>query len=61
MDTIVLLHAGPHPLARGSRYAPSGVLLSARRSAPLAADDLCRSRCPENERGYLNTERYLAA
>ena len=61
MDTIVLLHAGPHPLARGSRYAPAGVLLSARRSAPVAADDPCRRRCPENERGYTNTERYLAA
>jgi len=61
MDTIVILHAGPHPLAKGPRYAPPGVTLSARRSAPLAKDDPCRRRCPENERGYINTERYLAA
>jgi hypothetical protein len=61
MDTIVILHAGPHPLARGNRHAPPGVMLAARRSAPVAADDPCRTRCPENERGYLNTERYLAA
>jgi uncharacterized protein len=61
LDTIVILHAGPHPLARGPRYAPPGALLSAWRSAPVAADDPCRRRCPENERGYLNTERYLAA
>lgn len=61
MDTIVMLHAGPHPLARGPRYAPGGAMMTALRSAPLAPDDPCRTRCPENERGYLNTERYLAA
>jgi urea carboxylase-associated protein 2 len=61
MDTIVILHAGPHPLARGPHYSPPAVVLSVRRSAPVAADDPCRRRCPENERGYINTERYLAA
>jgi urea carboxylase-associated protein 2 len=61
MDTIVILHSGPHPLARGPRYSPPSVMLSAWRSAPVAADDPCRRRCPENERGYTNTERHLAA
>lgn len=61
MDCIVLLHAGPHPLAPGTNYAPPDVKLEVLRSAPLAADDACRNRCPENERGYLNTERYVAA
>jgi urea carboxylase-associated protein 2 len=61
MDCIVLLHAGPHPLAAGSRYAPPDVLLQVFRSAPVAANDPCRTRCPENERGYINTERYVAA
>ena len=60
MDTIVLLHAGPHPLANGSRYAPSDVLLQAWRSGPPAPDDPCRKRCPENARGYENTERHLS-
>jgi uncharacterized protein len=59
MDTIVVLHAGPHSLAIGPTYAPPGVLLQAYRSAPIGADDACRGRCPENERGYLNTERHL--
>jgi len=57
MDTIVLLHAGPHPLDTGTRYAPAGVRLEARRAPPPAADDLCRTRCPENARGFINTER----
>ncbi len=61
MDCIVVLHAGPHPLAAGGTYAPPGVLLQAWRSAPVAADDPCRLRCAENGRGYLNTERHVAA
>jgi uncharacterized protein YcgI (DUF1989 family) len=61
MDCIVVLHSGPHPLARGSGYAPAGVLLQAYRSAAVAANDPCRTRCPENGRGYLNTERHVAA
>src|SRR5690349_19981841 len=61
MDCIVILHAGPHPLAQGSEYAPPGVTLEAWRSPPPGADDPCRMRCAENQRGYLNTERYVAA
>ncbi len=59
MDTLVLLHAGPHPLATGAR-------LCARRRAAAGAsrraartDDPCRTRCPENERGFINTERLV--
>ena len=56
MDTIVLLHAGPHPLAAGGAYAPPGITLQAFRALPATADDPCRTRCPENTRGYLNTD-----
>lgn len=58
MDCIVLLHNGPHPLAAGPAYAPPEVLLQCWRAAPVGPDDLCRTRCPENARGFLNTERY---
>lgn len=61
MDTIVLLHAGPHPLAAAPNYAPPAIRLQARRSPPVAADDPCRTRCPENARGYINTERMYAS
>jgi len=57
MDTLVLLHAGPHPLATGTRYAPPGVRLQAFRAAEPGPDDACRMRCPENARGFINTER----
>src|SRR4051812_6854346 len=58
MDTLVLLHAGPHPLDQATPYAPAGVRLEARRASPVAADDPCRTRCPENARGFVNTERW---
>ena len=62
MDTLVVLHAGPHPLAAGPTYAPAGVRLEAQRAPPVAADDVCRTRCAENARGFVNTERlYVGA
>jgi uncharacterized protein len=60
MDTIVLLHAGPHPLAAGPHYSPSAIGLAARRAPAPAGDDACRRRCPENARGFVNTERHCA-
>ena len=61
MDTIVALHAGPHPLATGrnTRRRPSGCRRAA--ASPPAADDPCRTRCPENARGYINTERMYSS
>jgi hypothetical protein len=61
MDTLVLLHAGPHPLDRRTDYNPSGFLIQSSVSAPVAIDDVCRIRCPENTRGFINTERYCAS
>ncbi len=61
MDTIVLLHAGPHPLAEGNVFAPPGIGLEVRRAPPVSGDDVCRVRCPENARGFINTERHCAA
>jgi urea carboxylase-associated protein 2 len=62
MDTLVVLHAGPHPLAAGPTYAPAGVRLEAHRALAVAADDVCRMRCAENARGFVNTERlYVGA
>ncbi|MDF3022545.1 MAG: urea carboxylase-associated protein 2 [Steroidobacteraceae bacterium] len=60
MDTLVLLHAGPHPLGTGSTYAPPGIGLQMSPAPAVAADDACRIRCPENTRGFINTERYCA-
>jgi urea carboxylase-associated protein 2 len=61
MDTLVLLYNGPHPLDPATTWAPPDVTLQAWRCAPVAADDVCRQRCAENARGFINTERYCAA
>jgi hypothetical protein len=60
MDTLVVLSTAPHPLDPGSAYRPAGVRLSAWRAAPAGPDDRCRNACPENQRGFVNTERYHA-
>ena len=57
MDVLVALSAAPHPLDPVPAYAPGAVQLSAWRSGTAGADDLCRTHCPENGRGYINTER----
>jgi hypothetical protein len=61
MDCIVVLYNGPHPLDPGPAWAPPEVLLQAWRAPAPTADDACRRRCPENARGFLNTERHCAA
>jgi len=59
MDVLVALSAAPHPLDPSPRYAPGPVKLLAWHSGTAGADDPCRLRCPENERGFVNTERYF--
>jgi hypothetical protein len=36
------------------------VKVSAFAAKPVGADDLCRNRCPENQRGFRNTEMLYA-
>jgi urea carboxylase-associated protein 2 len=56
MDTLVLLSTAPHPLDPNPEYAPKKVSVTAWRSGPVTEDDVCRVSCPENRRGYTNTE-----
>ena len=58
MDCIVLLHTCPHPLDPAPQYAPKPIAYELYRAAPPAKDDLCRTFCAENERGFKNTELY---
>jgi hypothetical protein len=56
MHTLVLLYAGPHPLDPGTTWQPRAVQLEALATGPAPEQDLCRSHCPENARGFINTE-----
>lgn len=58
MDVLLALSAAHHPLDPSSHYQPKEVGLIAWKSDPVAADDLCRMSCPENQRGFLNTELF---
>jgi urea carboxylase-associated protein 2 len=59
MNVLVVLSAAPHPLDPSPAYAPGAVQLAAWRSGTAGADDPCRLRCAENERGFVNTERFF--
>jgi urea carboxylase-associated protein 2 len=57
MHVLVALSSTPHPLDPAPAYSPKRVLLSVWRSPPPAADDICRTSCEQNARGFINTER----
>jgi urea carboxylase-associated protein 2 len=56
MDVLVALSTAPHPLDARTAYQPGKVGLVAWQSGTAGADDLCRNSCPENRRGYANTD-----
>jgi urea carboxylase-associated protein 2 len=59
MNTLVVLTATPHPLAPAGEYDPAPVLLTVWDSGAPGPDDLCRNSRPENQRGFIVTERYF--
>ena len=60
MDALVCLSSAPHPLEASVIYRPSSIGMSVANTGPAGADDACRNHCPENQRGFINTERYVA-
>lgn len=60
MRCLVVLSTCQHPLDPEPLYRPRPVLLTALQAAPVGQDDECRVHCPENGRGFTNTERLFA-
>jgi len=58
MNVLVVLSTAPHPLDSKKSYAPASVKLSAWHAGLADADDACRNTCEQNQRGFVNTERY---
>ena len=58
MNVLLVLSAAPHPLDTKTIYQPSAVKLSAYHVGSAPEDDICRNSCPQNARGFINTERY---
>jgi len=56
MNTLVVLATCQHPLDPEPAYRPRQVRVTAFATGPVSHDDACRNRCPENQRGFRNTE-----
>ncbi len=59
MNVLVILNTCQHPLDPCPKYAPKPVSLSIRRVQPPGPQDTCRISRPENQRGFILTERYF--
>lgn len=59
MNVLVILNTCQHPLDPNPEYQPKPVHISIRKVAAPTVDDPCRSSRPENERGFVLTERYF--
>jgi len=58
MDVLIVLSNTPHPLDPSAHYAPTPLALSIHQG-PLTVplDDLCRTSCAQNGRGFQLTEQ----
>jgi urea carboxylase-associated protein 2 len=56
MHALVVLATCPHPLDPEVAYRPRHVRLEASLTGSAPQKDACRDRCPENQRGFRNTE-----
>lgn len=59
MNTLVVLNTCIHPLDTAPTYSPKQVHLTVWTSPPPGPEDFCRNSRPENERGFILTERYF--
>jgi urea carboxylase-associated protein 2 len=59
MNVLVILNTCQHPLDPSASYDPKPVVVQVRKVPAPTIDDLCRTSRPENERGFVLTERYF--
>ncbi len=59
MNVLAILNTCQHPLDPNPKYGPKPVQLAIRPVVAAADDDPCRLSRPENERGFILTERYF--
>ena len=59
MNVLAILNTCQHPLDPNPEYAPKPAHLTVRQVAAPSPDDPCRTSRPENERGFVLTQRYF--
>jgi urea carboxylase-associated protein 2 len=57
MNVLLVLSTCPHVLDPAPEWNPKPVGVRIARVPAPGPDDVCRRSCPENERGFANTER----
>ena len=58
MDTLVVMHACPHPLNRSESYPFTSVKIELGEADPVTNDDYCKNFREENQRGFQNNALY---
>jgi urea carboxylase-associated protein 2 len=58
LDVLVVLSNTPHALDPSPAYAPKPLALTIRPGAAVSEDDVCRTHCEQNARGFLLTADY---
>ncbi len=59
MDTLMVVDTGMHPLNPAKSYQEKPIQVTILSTcSPVRPDDPCRTFCPENKRGFVNTEHY---
>lgn len=61
MDTLVIMHACPHPLNTSADYPFKPVQIELGEADPVHEDDYCKNFRPENLRGFMNNDLYYLA
>lgn len=61
MDTLVILHACPHPLNTSNTYPFKPVQIELGEADAVTEDDYCKNFRPENQRGFQNNALYYLA
>ncbi len=58
MDTLVIMHTCPHPLHPAGDYPRKPIQVAFEKAETVADDDICKTHCPENQRGFENNRLY---
>jgi urea carboxylase-associated protein 2 len=61
MDTLVIMHACPHPLNKSKSYPFTSVEIELGEADPVSDDDYCKNFREENQRGFQNNALYYLA
>ena len=58
MDTLVVMHACPHPYTNQTQYPNCPIKVELMEAEPINELDECKNHCAENQRGFENNRLY---